>query len=203
MTSATCLRLTMLVAVSAIAGCGGSGDEEKVGGPLQAGERSSVGIPAKTGQALTFSLPVIYNVSDSSDVTLDRVELERPDKDVEMVGSLTTGNSRRVNYQDADERFPPTSRIYGKPRPLEGTRVPPVESKAGEAGVELIIGVKARKSGRVGARGLVLHYRDGDQKWRVRVPNAFVLCAAAKLTADTGCEEPPLPPEGDTKVGRS
>lgn len=181
-------------------GCGDSKNEVTEGGPLQGAEVSSLGIPAQTSKPLTFSLPVIYNVGDSDQLTLDRVELDQPGSGLTLVGAMATGNSRQANYKDSDDDYPPTSPVYGKPRKLEGTKVPPVKTPAGEAGVELLVGVKASKDGRVTGQGLLVHYRDGDRRWRVRVPNAFALCAAAKQPNE--CEEPALPPRGKTKTGR-
>lgn len=185
---------------------GGSDDGERQGGPLQGAEVSSLGIPAVAGRTLTFSLPVVYNVDEDAEVVLDRVEFDKPDAGLDLVGALATGNSRQANYKDSDDRFPPASSVYGKPRPLRGTKVPPSSTRAGEAGVELLVGVRARRSGRIGARGLVVHYTAGEERYRVRVPNAFVLCAnppGRPFPRNFICDERGLPPQGDTRVGRS
>ena len=94
-------------AVSAPLACGSG--QEREGGPLQGAEVNSLGIPAIVGRALTFSVPVVYNVDKDAEVVLERIEIEKPDRGLELVGALATGNSREANFKDSDDRFPPAS----------------------------------------------------------------------------------------------
>ena len=187
MPRASCVALVLgLVLV----GCGSDPSRPSGDGPIaQDPTAGGFGAGRGSGRAFTFGGIVLYTNPDArrEEIVIDAVRLENTVGDIELIGARV-GPAERGGpaFFVTDDRWPipPNEglyRAYGRTPEARGYRFKPsaltnVDSDRG-AGVELLLGLRAREEGRLRVGGFRVDYRQGDRRYSeiIRIP--FKLCA--------------------------
>lgn len=146
---------------------------------------------------LSFSMPagqngfwgqtVIYNTSDTDAVLKDARPIDPP-PGLQIVDVLIAGPKRKFMPMSGGDRWPDES--LTDLRSVAGTVmvIPPVESRLGERGVEIVVVVRPARPGRYLITKLDLTYRVGHRDHRRTVVAALALCARTRVTdANLAC----------------
>lgn len=145
-------------------------------GPVYTGSGTKTSFPVDLDQPFTYGVIVISNRSSRTAVLTDvRVKPALP-QGMEIVEVTVTGPPRTTSVIGTDERYPPP-RLVSHLRPLKGAAVPPEKTPEGEAGVEVVFGLKVNRPGMFGFRQVELDYRIGRKPYTVRLEDGFVGCA--------------------------
>ena len=180
-------------------------ESEEVGGPLRSDSvPQGSGFPVDAHHALTYAGIGLRNAG-SAPATLEQVTLVDPEPGVRLVGALAAEQpegARIFAYHD----FPPDRdqyavRIvrYPELRPLAGFVVPPgpAGNRARATETQLYLGLESTEpSGRVTLESFRVHYRVGDRRYVLVVPQSVALCTPRAEYVDTKPCDTFLPGEG-------
>lgn len=118
-------------------------------GPLDGGSETITSLPVELGVPFTFGGTSFDNTSEATAVLEDvRVRPSLPEG-IEIVGVGATGPDRQVATYGSHLSYPPPE-LAGALHPVPGTKVPPRTTKAGEAGIDVVFGLKVTKPGQFG-----------------------------------------------------
>ena len=186
--------LSVVVALTgALQGCGSTGSADKAearrtaGGPLKpvGGEFNTD--PMDIGQWLSAGSVVLGN-HGSQPAVVEDISLINATGIVEIKGIYAAGPDRRSEVLAADDRgFPPPWLDAAALRAPKGVEVPPLQSRRGRLGVEIIVVARLPRAGKGGWDGVTVDYRVGGKPYRTQYMVGYLLCAP--MTAK--CEEPP------------
>lgn len=126
-------------------------------------------IPA--GRAYTYGQMIVRNKGPKPITFLGATWSHRP-ADVEFLGARAAGDDRPITY-GLWRGFPP-AKLRRVSRPLEGYRLQP--RKAGDLGLELLLGFRLRERGRYVLRGLTIRYRIGPDQYVKKLEDVLVVC---------------------------
>lgn len=178
--------ILLIVAVVYVRSRGGGGLHDWDDGPLHAGSVTQNSIPVDVNQPFTFGQATVNNITDKTAI-LDalRVVPELPGG-MEIIEVAVVGPNRETALV-ASELAYPSPYLVDVLRPLPGAQVPPEDTKAGEAGVEIVFGLKVTKPGVYGFPAFDLDYHIGSTDYTVRVEHGFMACAPRADFPD-GCD---------------
>lgn len=84
--------------------------------------------------------------------------------------------SQRTGYVGSAAEFPPTLIPAQAVRPFRGAVVPGRPDDPRSQGVEVLMGLRVNVPGEFGFRHVVVDYRIGGERHRIRVEDGFVMC---------------------------
>jgi hypothetical protein len=184
---------TAVVAVAAAGWLVARGDEPGPG-PLVNVTDDSYAFPVPAGRPITWGVPVLFNEGDEPAVLLD-VRPARSTPGLRVLHVLAAGEDRG-NYFIAGTRRYPLKRadeIRGL-RPANGFVVAPLDTPAGNQGVELVFVLQMDQPGRYEIDGIRARYRVGDtehvEDFRFRLAACPGLGEAANGGDGNDCELP-------------
>ena len=153
--------LTAVVAVAA-AGWLVARDDEPGPGPLVNVTDDTYAFPVPAGRPITWGVPVLFNEGDEPAVLLD-VGPAHSTPGLRVLQVLAAGEDRGNYFVAGTRRYPlrPADRIRGL-RPVRGFVVAPLDTPAGEQGVELVFVLQMDRPGRYEIDGIRARYRVGD-----------------------------------------
>jgi hypothetical protein len=154
-------------------------------GPLGTGVDDRTAFPVSLNSPLTYGQAIVHNRSKKT-VVLEAVRVRPPLPDgIEIIEVTVVGPNRHTASVGTEEAYP-SPYLKDVLRPLRGAKVPPETTKAGEAGVEIVFGLKVTKPGYYGFREFDLDYHIGSKEYTVRMRNGFIACAP-KEEIKEGC----------------
>ncbi len=156
--------------------------------PLQAPGHDGVSIPADVGVPASFGTLVLTNVT-SRPITIVSVEPGPHDGALAWLGARASSSQTRHVYSlgAAQGAFPYPSGGADW-RVVPGVVVPPVHD-GGARGVEVLVGLAARRSGRWSMHDVTVTYRSGAQTYVTTYGDTYTVCAPK-----THIDCAPLPP---------
>jgi hypothetical protein len=134
------------------------GDGEPSPGPLDSREVSSLGIGRWVGETFGYGLPIVFNRGNEVAV-LDRIELVDPPAGLRVLETQVAGTRRRGSLAST---VGPPEREIGDLHPVRGHRVPPIGTRDGDRGVELVFTLRADEPGRYAFTRIAVAYRVGS-----------------------------------------
>jgi len=147
------------------ASCGG--DHQ----PLEGGTGLGVTIPVAVGRPMTYGQVTIGNESDRP-LVIDRVTAKHDDA-LELLGVRLAGEDRPISI-GAARRWPPRA-LRDTIEPVEGAVLQPI--RKGDAGTELLVGLRTRRPGRWRLWELTVHYRQDGEQFEKRMPQEVLICS--------------------------
>jgi hypothetical protein len=168
-----------LVAIGFSCGREGGGAD----GPLSGSLPGEVGIPLDVGQVVTVGYAELFN-GGKSDATVERVRL-LPSGDVDLVGVQTLLLPRDGGGIISLPDFPPKgypSRSLADQAVVAGAQPRPPGDP--EPALELILGVRAGRSGVFRSDRVEVTYTVGKRRFVERFPVKITLCAPAASYLD-------------------
>ena len=148
-------------------------------GPVRTESATGTSLVADIGQVVTFGGILLENFSKSPAV-LEGIRIEPPlDPAMTLVDVKVAGKDRGIGMVGTDRVFPPSGMPTNALHPLPGAIVPP-RHEDDKGGIEVLMAFKLNQPGQYGFRHAVIDYRIGDERHRVRLSDAFVLCGPDK-----------------------
>ena len=165
-------RARLILAAACVAGCG-SGDA-----PLAGGTDTAVSVPVPVGEELTYGQVTIGNESERS-LIIERITVEA-DEGLDVLGVQLASEDRRENI-GLLSGYPPKS-LKGSLSAAEGAVIEPI--RKGDAGIELIVGVRPNRAGRWWLREITIHYRQGEEHFKKQMTQEVLICSPASSACD-------------------
>jgi len=148
--------------------------------PLQAPGHDAVSARAAVGAPVSFGALVLSNTT-SQPITLVAVEPGRRDDGLAYLGvRASASQSRRVFSLGAAPGAFPYPSGGADWRRVEGLVVQP-EQGGGARGVEVLVGVAARRAGRWTLHGVSVTYDVGAQRYVTTFDDTYTVCAPARV----------------------
>jgi hypothetical protein len=137
-------------------------DDEPGPGPLVNLTDDTYAFPAPARRPITWGVPVLYNEGDEPVVLLD-VRPVKSTPGLRVLKVLAAGENRGNDFIAGTRRYPlePADLIRGL-RPATGFVIAPLDTRAGEQGVELVFVLQMDRPGRYEIDGIRARYRVGD-----------------------------------------
>jgi hypothetical protein len=150
-------------------------------GPVTAGGgRTMTSMKVEVGQTFTFGGIVLFN-SARQEAMLEGISVDPAiGPELTTVEIKAAGKDRKTGYVGTDSQFPPSLLPAQSLRPFVGTVVPGRRDDPEDAGVEVVFGLKVTQPGKYGFRHVVVDYRVGGKRHRVRLDDGFVACAPVR-----------------------
>jgi hypothetical protein len=156
-------------------------------GPLRLLEPAATSLPVHLGEKTAFGLTVVANDGDE-DAVLESVAPVDPLPGTTLVGTYAAGPDRRYQAVPATRAWP--SRMATDVHPLAGFRVPPVSTRAGRRGTEVILVFRADRPGRFGFAQVRLTYRAGGKRHRATLLSGYAYCPVKVIDTAPHCPTP-------------
>src|SRR5262249_9781521 len=109
---------------------------------------------------------------------LEGVTLVDPTRGLRLLRVYASGPRRRYDSASTDpgKGLPGPGSLFTDLHPVRGYSVAPLLTAAGRRGVNLLLGLSARRRGGAGSRAIRVDSRQGPRRFRDTFPYAYVAC---------------------------